>query len=197
LTKCAQPFCGHHHSEFDGKCLTIDYCECSPELFIPVDPKNPGYRNFAYHQQVLATMHDVHQRVQWLLEAVPGTRNMTDWEFMKTCWHYFVRFDFGDTWTQEVFDKIGKECQPETIRRTRQKVCHPELETLRTFQDLLKELAKEGRDGSSAYWKLTDQMKNFWMTSKYVPTDWELLRKKLIKESAIFEYSIEELNSIC
>jgi len=196
MTKCAQPFCSHHHSDIDGICLTKG-CICSPELFIPVDNGNPGYRNFAYHQKVLSTMHDVHQKVQWMLEAIPGTRNMADWEFIKTCWHYFIGFQFGDQWTQDWFDKIAIECQPETIRRARQKVCHPELETLRIFQEMLKELEKEGRDGSTAYWNLTEQMKKFWTNSKYVPTDWELLKKKQIKESAIFEYSIEELNSIC
>jgi hypothetical protein len=164
---------------------------------MPADPANPGYINFAYHQKVLATMHDVHQKVQWLLEAVPGTRNMPDWEFETTYWHYAIGFQFGMEWNQTWFDKINKNAQPETIRRTRQKVCHEELQTLRIFQQMLQELEKEGRDGRQEYWKLTEQMKNFWMSAKYVPTDWDLLKKKLIKENAIFQWSIEELNTIC
>jgi hypothetical protein len=196
MAKCAQPFCGHYHSDIDGICISKG-CTCTPELFIAVDPKNPGYQNFAYHQKILATMNDVAQKVQWLLEAIPGTRNMPDWEFESTYWHYALGFQFGHTWTREWFERINKDGQPETIRRAKQKVCHAELEILRTFQDLLKELQKESRDGRPEYHKLTEQMKNFWMNSKYVPTDWDLLRKKLIKENAIFQWSIEELNLIC
>lgn len=196
MTKCAQPFCGHYHSDIDGICLS-NRCSCTPELFIAIDPSNPGYRNFAYHQKILVEMKNLEDKVTHMLTGVEGTRNMTNWEFVITCWRFFFGFHVGDSFSQDLFEKIAKHGEPENIRRCRQKVCHPELETLRIFQEMLKELTKEGRDGSQAYWDLTKQMKIFWMNSKYIPNDIALIKRKGIKESAIFEWSIEELNSIC
>lgn len=194
--KCAQTFCGHYHSDVDGVCMSKG-CICSPELLIPVEPNNPTYQNFAYHQKVMAEMSDIAQKVAWAKKAIDGTRNMDDWDFLVTMWKYAANFHPGDPFTPEVHEKIRKlGLIPENIRRASQKVCHEELQTLRMFQDLLRELEKEQRDGRPEYHKLTQQMKDFWMNSKYVPTDWGLLRKKLIKENAIFQWSIEELNNI-
>lgn len=168
-------------------------CTCTPELFIPVDPNSKTFVGLAYRQKILANLTDISQKVEWLLKAVPQTRNMSDWQFIQTCWYYFIGFQFGEIWSMEWYEKIQNECQPETIRRARQKICHPELEILRAFQVQLKELEKKGLDGSPAYWNLTEEIKKFWQNSKYIPNDFELLKSKRIKESAIFEFSIEEL----
>lgn len=190
MTKCIS--CNHHHFDSDGVC-TNKTCSCTPELFIPVDPSNKTFIGLVYRNQILANLKDISQRIEWLLKAVPETRNMGDWQFIQTCWYYFLGFQFGDTWTMEWYEKINKECQPETIRRARQKICHPELEQLRIFQKRLHELEKLGLDGSTQYWNLTEEIKKFWQTSKYIPNNFDLLRSKRIKESAIFEFSIEEL----
>lgn len=190
MTVCLS--CNHHHSDYDGICLN-NTCTCTPELFIPVDPTNKTFISLAYRKKILSNMTDVAQKIEWLLKAEPHTRNMSDWQFIQTCWFYFIGFQFGQIWSMEWYEKIQNECQPETIRRARQKLCHPELEQLRIFQIELKELEKKNLDGTKAYWDLTEKIKVFWQNSKYIPNDIALLKQKKIKESAIFEFSIEEL----
>lgn len=200
MSKCGR--CLHNHSDVDGACIERlrpngAACDCTPELFIPFNPKEPGYRNFAYHQSVVQKMSDTEERVRYLIEAVTGARNCTNWEFITLCWHYFIGFTIGMQLDQVWFERIAKECEPETIRRCRQKVCHPELEQLKLFQEELKELEKQNKNHTSEYWQVQDQIKEFWKTAKYIPNDIALLKAKGIKESGIFEWSIEELLAIC
>lgn len=192
-SKCLQPFCRHFHSSYDGVCLTVG-CICTPEMYMPEG--DPAYKNFAYHQKILSGITDIHQRVTWMLESIQGARNTSDWEFIELCWHYFIGFQFGESWSHEWFTKIEKECPPDTITRARRKVCHNELEQLRMFNEDLKDMVKRGEDGSTRYWNLTEVIKKFWAESKYIPTDIMMLKKKQIKESAIFEYSISEIENI-
>lgn len=58
-------------------------------------------------------------------------------------------------------------------------------------------MRKKAWNGRPEYWQLTERIKQFWNESKYIPNDFAMLKKKQIKESAIFEYSIQELNEIC
>lgn len=94
-------------------------------------------------------------------------------------------------------DKIAKECDPETIRRARQMVCHEELEQLKEFQIELAAMQKANKEHTPQYWNLEDKIKEFWKSAKYIPDDITLLKAKGIKESGIFVWSISELNSIC
>lgn len=193
MAKCFR--CNHSHSEYDKQCFEAikSKCDCTPDLYLPKDNSNFEYVNLAYHQKALAQITDIHEKVEWLLEAVPGTRNQNNMEFIYTCWHFFTGFEFGNTWTKEAFEKIQKYAEPENIRRARQKVCHEELETLRMMQKDLRNLEKtEGKD-SQAYWSYTERIKEFWKNTKYIPNDIAMLKKKQIKESAIFEYSILEI----
>ena len=198
MTKCIT--CNHLHSDTDGQCFEVlkgNSCFCTPESYVAEDPSNPTYMNLAFHQKMLGQFTDMAQKVEWMLKAVPETRNMTDIEFLQTCWKYMLGFDFGQVWDKEIFDRISNECQPETIRRTRQKVCHDELEQLRLFQEEMKELEKHGKSlGHKEYNDLTDRIKKFWLECKYIPNDLALLKKKRIKESAIFEFSITEIEDI-
>lgn len=198
MSKCIT--CGHFHAETDGECfeyLRNRSCTCTPETYIPEDQKNPTFMNLAYHQKVLGQMKDMVQKIEWMLKAVPETRNMTDMEFLQTCWKYMINFDFGQVWDKEIFERISKEAQPETIRRSRQKVCNPELEQLRIFQEEIKELEKQGKSlGHKEYNDVMDRIKKFWQECKYIPNDLLLLKKKRIKESAIFEFSITEIDDI-
>jgi len=198
MSKCIT--CNHIHSDADGQCFEVlkgKSCFCTPESYVPENSRNPTYMNLAYHQKVLSQMKDMAQKVEWMLKAVPETRNMTDMEFLQICWKYMVGFDFGDTWDKEIFERVSKECQPETVRRARQKICHPELEQLRLFQEELKELEKHGRTiGHPDYNSVVDRIKQFWQECKYIPNDLLLLKKKRIKESALFEFSITEIEDI-
>src|SRR5574337_582212 len=192
-SKCLQPFCHHYHSSYDGVCMSKG-CNCSPELYIAEG--DPSFKNFAYHQSILSKMSDLHQKVTWMLESVSGMRNTSDWEFIQACWYYFIGFSYGETWSQEWFKKIEIECPPDTITRIRRKVCHAELEQLRIFNDEVKAMVKRDEEGTKAYWELTEKIKKFWADSKYIPTDINMLKKKQIKESAVFEYSISEIENI-
>lgn len=197
MVKCIS--CNHLHSDKDGQCfeaLKNNSCSCTPESYFPVDRTSQTYLSFAYHEKILSQMQDIHQKVEWMLTSVSGTRNLNNFDFIVTCWHYFIGFQFGHTWNKEAFEKIQKYAEPESIRRARQKVCHAELEQLRLFQEELKAITKKEGEGSQAYWKLTDKIKEFWKQSKYIPNDIALLKKKQIKESAIFEYSIQEIEDI-
>lgn len=196
MAKCLS--CNHPHSEYDGQCFEAlkGKCDCKPESYLPDHSSNPKYISEAYRFDVLSKIQDIHQKIEWILTSIPGTRNMNSFEFIVLCWHYFTKFRFGDMWTKEVFEKIQEEAEPETIRRARQKVCHEELEILRKFEEELKAISKKEGEGSQAYWKLTEQIKEFWKNTKYIPNDIKLLRKKKLKESAIFEYSIQEIDDI-
>lgn len=196
MSKCLS--CNHIHSDYDHECFEAmkQKCSCTPELYISDNKKDPRLMSESYRIKVLSQIQDMHQKIEWILTSIDGTRNMNNFEFIILCWHYLTGFQFGNTWNKETFDKIQECAEPETIRRARQKVCHEELETLRTFEEELKAIAKREGEGSQAYWKLTEQIKEFWKNTKYIPNDISLLKKKKLKESAIFEYSVQEIDDI-
>ena len=193
MDKCI--ICNHFHSNYDGKCFESikGNCECDAESYRSKDNATPGYSSIVYHTEILEKMKTLEEKIGHILTAIEGTRNMTNWEFIVTCWRYFFGFRLGDYFDQSLFEKIGKDAEPENIRRCRQKICHHELETLRNFQDLLQELKKEKREGRPEYHYLEKQLKQFWINSKYIPNDISLIKKKGIKESAILEWSIQEI----
>ena len=190
MTLCQS--CNHQHSQLDGQCFKAlqGQCSCTPQSLIIND------FDYEYRTKTLEHISEIHQKVTWVLEAIPGTRNLNDWEFIKTCWHYFIKFKFGDSWNIDVFKAIEENCQPETIRRARQKVCHLELEQLRIFEQEISNIVSTFGKQSNIYEEKIEQIKEFWKNTKYIPNDLTLLRKKKLKESAIFEYSILEIEDV-
>ena len=189
--------CTHAHSQVDGACIVAlktegRDCICDKQSYVPTDPKKGHSIPDFYHFKILKEFQEVTQRVNYTITAIEGARDLPDWEFILLCWRYWLQFNVGDYFSEETTSKIKKEAQPETIRRTRQKICQPELDRLREFQEILTHT----KPFSDDYWKITEEIKEFWKNSKYIPRDLEFLRAKGIKESAIFEYSIMELNDI-
>ena len=198
MTLCAR--CGHQHWNSDGNCTVNDKtngrdCLCDKDTLIPKDTKKGDFLPESYYFETLSTFKTYEERVKntILVFQDRNVRDLPDWEFIALCWHYWINFKIGDVFTHAIKARIKKEAQPETIRRTRQRLVHPELETLKLFQEQLNNT----REFSPTYWELTEQIKQFWIKSQFIPRDIEFLKAKGIKQSAIFEWSITELNSIC
>lgn len=189
--------CTHMHSNVDGVCFVNlktngRDCDCDSQSYVPENHRPGEFLPEQYHFEVLQKMTDITQRVKYLIEAIEGVRNMTNWQFVVAAWRYFIGFKIGMSLNEYWFDRIRLEADPETLRRTRQKVCEPELEMLREFQERLQNV----KEFSNEYWNITKEIKEFWKNAKYVPDSFDLLRAKRIKQDAIFEYSIMELNLI-
>lgn len=184
--------CTHIHSPRDGMCLENlksngQNCQCDQDSFVPQKP-DLAHKSERYYFQIFQDIKGYTDKVEKTIVTIPGARNMPDWKFEQCCWRYWL----GIVLSPEQAKKIEEEGQPETIRRTRQKICEAELAILHDFQQRLENV----KEFSPEYWQITKELQKFWTESKYVPTDIEFLKAKGIKESVIFEYSISELNDI-
>lgn len=193
MSECLR--CKHMHSNVDGVCFENlktngRGCICDSQSYVPKEHKSGQFIPEQYHIEVLQKMQDISLKVKYLLESINGSRNLPNWAYILRCWHYFLGFKIGMSLNEYWVERINAEADPETLRRTRQKVCQPELDQLREFQKRLQAV----REHSQEYWNITNELKEFWKNAKYIPDNFELLRAKRIKESAIFEYAIMELN---
>ena len=134
-----------------------------------------------YHREVMLRMKKTPDRVKYLLETKPPSRNYTDWKFLNFYWEYFLGFTRGMEYTFFWINQIEKFALPETVRRSHQMVCEPELLMIKKL--LLENLKYHSPQFFSARYNITNYLK----TTKYIPTNLELIKKKLEKQSAIFE----------
>lgn len=144
--------------------------------------------NIIYHREVMLRMKKTADRVKYLLETRKNARNLDDFDFLCMYWEYLLGFTIGMEWTSFWKMQVKKFALPETVRRCHQMICEPEL-------IVIKELLKNNSEvsyGTSDYFLLRHQINQHLQLTKFIPTDFELIKKKLEKQSAIFEHVVME-----
>ena len=179
--------CGHFHTGDPCVCTLIS-CDCPP---LNASDYKPPVKS-VYHQQVLAGLKDMDQKIEYMLREIPGLRNTDDWAFITSYWHYHLGFCTGMMFTGEVFARIRMEANPESLRRCRQKVCHDELAPLLDMQAILKDLKmtaeKTGQDCRAEIAQIQRRMHEHIAECELIPTDTGLLENKGIKMEAFKEH---------
>ena len=145
--------------------------------------------NIIYHREVMLRMKKTSERVKYLLETKPKCRNYDDWEFLNFYWGYFLGFTEGMQYTDFWKYQIKKFALPETVRRSHQMVCEPELYIIKL---MLTNHVTSGYSEIQLHYALRCDVTKFLKSTKYIPTDLDLIKKKLEKQSAIFESVVME-----
>ena len=140
-----------------------------------------------YHREVMLRMKKTKDRVKYLLETKPKTRNYDDWDFLNFYWEYLLGFTRGMEWTDFWKMQIRKFAIPETVRRSHQQICEPELAEFKAMLQNYDENRTTMLDDS-----YKEAVTAILKKCTYLPTDLELLKSKLGKESAILEHVIME-----
>ncbi len=175
--KCSK--CGEEMYEVDG----ILMCKGKYCTHYKTIVEQTPTESLVYHREVMFRMKQSGQRIEYLHLTKPKTRNYDDWDFLNFYWEYLLGFTRGMEYTDFWKNQIRKFALPETIRRARQLVCEPELKIIRGF---LKQIETVQRH-SPEYFLIKNEIQKFLKTTKYIPTDVDLIKKKLEKQSAIFE----------
>ena len=183
--------CGHFHVGDPCVCTLIN-CDCPP---LDAAKYKPQVKT-VYHQQVLAGLKEMDEKIEYMLKEVPGFRNTDDWAFITNYWHYNLGFCTGMMFTGEVYARIRTEANPESIRRCRQKVCQNELAPLLDLQAMLKDLKltsqKTGQDCRLEIMQVQKRMHEHIAECELIPTDAKLLANKGIKMEAFTEYALTQ-----
>lgn len=177
--------CNHQHAETFPELCTLFDCKCDENDFEPETTTNISSQSFEYYVSRIARLTDVEDKIRYMLEVIPGMRNTDDWQFVNQYWHYHLGFCVGMPYTNEVYNKIHTEAQPDSITRMRRKICQPDHQAIVVLQDEMKDDEITEKDGR--YWEIKREIKRIIDESKYLPTDVELLRAKGIKEDATKE----------
>ena len=143
-----------------------------------------------YHREVMLRMKKTSGRILYLLETKPKCRNYDDWDFLNFYWEYLLGFTKGMEWTDFWKTQIKKFALPETVRRSHQMVCEPELKVVKAMLEDMKE--RKVVKNSPDFFVYQYNIVKFLKTTKYLPTDYELVKSKLEKQAAIFESVIME-----
>ena len=175
--KCSK--CGEEMYEVDG----ILMCKGKYCTHYKTIVEQTPTESLVYHREVMFRMKKTPDRVKYLHLTKPKSRNYHDWPFLNFYWEYFLGFTTGMEYTNFWKNQIQKFALPETVRRSRQMVCEPELNIIKEF---LKQILKVERH-SPNYFLIQNEIQKFLKTTKYIPTDLNLIKKKLEKQSAIFE----------
>ena len=141
-----------------------------------------------YHREVMLRMKKTSDRVKYLLETKPHSRNFPDWIFLNFYWEYFLGYTKGMEYSDFWKNQIGKFALPETVRRSHQLVCESELNTIKEY---LKQVEDEAYFSPNCH-LVQHKIQQFLRITKYIPTDLDLIKKKLEKQSAIFESVVME-----
>lgn len=180
--KCSK--CGQEMYEIDGILMCGSRFCTNYEIVKQESPSD----KITYHREVMLRMKKTFDRVKYLLETKPKSRDYNDWEFLNFYWEYFLGFTKGMEYTFFWINQIQKFALPETVRRSHQMVCEPELNTIKEF---LKQIEDEAYFSPNCY-LVKHKIQQFLRITKYIPTDFELIKKKLEKQSAIFESVVME-----
>ncbi len=175
--KCSK--CGEEMYEIDG----ILMCKGKYCTHYKTIVEETPTESLVYHREVMFRMKKTRDRIVYLLTTKSQSRNYDDWGFLNFYWKYFLGFTKGMEYTDFWYNQIKKFALPETVRRSHQEVCEDELKLLREMLKLLKGVEYH----SAEYFNLQHQIKEHLKTTKLIPTDLNLIKKKLEKQSAIFE----------
>ncbi len=143
-----------------------------------------------YHREVMLRMKKTSGRILYLLETKPKCRNYDDWDFLNFYWEYLLGLTSGMEWTDFWKIQIKKFALPETVRRSHQMVCEPELKVVKALLQELHE--RKVAKGSPEFFRYRYNIDKYLKGTTYLPTDYELLKAKLEKQAAIFETVIME-----
>ena len=183
--------CDHYHAPTEPFVCTLLQCDCDEKSFVPKDENIGELKSFAYYQNVIQRLEEIEERIRYMLEVIPGMRNTDDWEFVNQYWHYYLNFCTGMVFSGEIFNTIHNEAQPDSLTRMRRKICQPDHQAI---VELQKEIAGDPENGippltknDGRFWEIQSLIKTVIKESKYLPTDFELLKNKGIKEVAVKE----------
>lgn len=185
--KCGN--CDHYHAGSDPNLCTLLHCDCDEKSFRPLCDKINGVETFQYYQSVIQKLEDMRERIRYMLLNIPDMRNTDDWEFENQYWHYYLNFCTGMTFSVEIFHAIHTEAQPDLISRMRRKICEPERQAIVILQQEIIVDKLTNKDGR--YWEIQSEIKRIIREAKFLPTDYELLKAKGIKEFAVKEALLE------
>lgn len=111
IDKCV--ICGHFHkSDNDTKVCTLIDCMCDIQKFQPeIETKS-----IDYYTNVMQSFDNVADKVKYLLQEIPGFKDLTNKQFVFAYWHY------NNGYTPPNVSIYSQLSDPETIRRCKQKV---------------------------------------------------------------------------
>lgn len=180
--KCEK--CGEKMFEVDGIMMCGSrFCTNYQEI-----KDDTPTESIIYHREVMLKMKKHKDRIIYLLETKPKTRNYDDWEFLQFYWLYLLGFTKGMEWTKFWDDQIRKFAMPDTISRAKRMICEIELIELK---EMLKPLAGV-EEGTPDWWMGQHKIAEFLKLTTYIPTNLDLIKAKLEKQSAIFELVVME-----
>ena len=148
-------------------------------------------KTIIYHREVMLRMKKTVDRVEYLLLTRKNTRNLDDFDFLCFYWEYLLGFTIGMEWTSFWKLQIKKFALPETVRRSHQMICEPELKIIKDLLEPVKQTMNQYLDMpliNQAHYDIDKFLKS----TKFIPTDLELIKKKLEKQAAIFETVVME-----
>lgn len=149
-TACANPSCNHqpdnHIKSEDGIVICNGDISCKCEGFIP-----HVLRNFALEVEMQKEkLVKLSERVKYILEKIPPTRNASDKNFAKIYWEIWHGFKIRKLVPQKLDTETWKRLpESDRINRAKRKVkqYNPELETydvtMRKHQEALFQAVSE------------------------------------------------------
>lgn len=182
--KCSK--CGEEMHEID-EIMMCGSKYCTNYTIIKRDAPSD---QIIYHREVMLRMKKTTKRIIYLLETKPKCRNYDDWDFLNFYWEYLLGFTRGMEWTDFWKMQIRKFAIPENVRRAHQKVCEEELGYIAA---ILKDMQETKiTKGTPAFYFNQHTIISYLKTTKYLPTDFKLLKFKLEKQAAMFEAVVLE-----
>jgi len=101
--------CGHYNHDWESQVCLFPGCDC-----LQFDEAIGDNSVIPRHQRYLEQLEKVEDKVRYILENIPETRNMKNKDFVFFYWHMVSRLNVI---SNEIISKLD---DPESIRRCRQ-----------------------------------------------------------------------------
>ncbi len=145
-----------------------------------------------YFDQRVATLNSIKSKAEHLLSLDLKYRNTTNAQFTEMYLDYY-HTDLLSQNTRESLMKILT--LHESISRAKRLLCHPELEQLKPYLQQYNKIVKYSSNNSNAlpdiYHHVLTMIMNITKNSKYLPTDYNLLKMKKISQDATKTWSLQ------